>query len=75
MNYVEYKVVDVVGGWARGRSWVNGGVALDLGKCMKDERGSTSEGVLEEVLYWEKHIKGKALQKESNNELCQIEGC
>ena len=24
MNFVEYKVVDVAGGWARGRSWVKG---------------------------------------------------
>ena len=24
MNYVEYKVVDVVGGWARDGSWVEG---------------------------------------------------
>ena len=39
------------------------------------ERGSASEGVLGEVLYWGKCIKGKALQKESDNELCLIEGC
>ena len=46
------------------------GGASDLGRCMKDERGSTSEGVLEEVIYWGEHIKGKVLWKESNNELC-----
>ena len=58
------QVVDAVGGWARGRS---------LGKCIEGrhlrlgeahERGSTLEGVLEGVLYWGKHFKGKVLQKE-----------
>ena len=62
----------MVGGWARGRSWVKGRY-LRLGEV--HETGSASEGVLEEVLYWGKHIKGKVLRKESDNELCQIEGC
>ena len=39
------------------------------------EKGSTLEGVLGEVLYWGKCIEGKALWKESDNELCQIDGC
>ena len=56
--------------------WVGGpesdlgvdGRHLGLGEAC--ERGSTSEGVFEEVLYWGKCIEGKALRKESNNELC-----
>ena len=72
MNYIEQKVVDVVGGRARGRSWVKGR-HLRLGEA--HERGNASEGVLEEVLYWGKHIKEKVLQKESDNESHQIEGC
>ena len=62
--------------------WWVGGPEMDLGinrRCLRlveaHERGSTLEGVLGEVLYWGKHIEGKVLQKESNNELCQIEGC
>ena len=50
----------------------DGGLRGDLGKCMKEE---ALEGELEEVLYWVKHIKGKALWRESDNELHQIEGC
>ena len=72
MNYIKYKVLDVVGGWARGGSWVKGS-HLGLGEV--HERGSASERVLEEVLYWVKCIKEKVLWKESDNELCQIEGC
>ena len=72
MNYIKQKVVHVVSGWARGRSWVDRR-CLRLGEV--HERGSTLEGVLGEVHYWGKCIKGKALWKESDNELCQIEGC
>ena len=57
--------------------WVGGpeadhglrGGTLDLGKCMKDERGSASEGVIGEVLCWGKHIEWKVLWNESDNEL------
>ena len=59
MNYIKYKVVDVVGGWARGESWIKGR-HLRLGEV--HERGSGLEGVLEEVIYWRKCIKEKALQ-------------
>ena len=54
------------GGWARGGSWVNG---RHLGLGEVHERGSALEGVLGEVLYWGKCIEGKALWKESDNEL------
>ena len=55
--------------------WVGGpesdlgvdGRRLGLGEV--HEMGSASEGVLEEVLYWGKCIRGKALWKESDNEL------
>ena len=57
---------------ARGGSWVDGR-HLRLGEV--HESGSALEGVLGEVLYWGEHIEGKALWKESDNELCQIEGC
>ena len=43
MNYVEYKIVDVGGPEA---DLGSRGGALDLGKCMKDERGSNSEEYL-----------------------------
>ena len=68
MNYIEQKVVDVVGGWARGGSLVDG---RHLRLREVHEKGSALEGVLGEVLYCllGKQIKGKALQKESDNEL------
>ena len=62
MNYIDYKVVDVVGGWARGRSWVDGR-HLRLGEV--HERGSASEGVLGEVLYC---LLGEAHQREGTLE-------
>ena len=56
--------------------WWVGGPESDLGvngRCLRrgevHGRGSASEGVLEEEFYWGKHIEGKVLQKESNNEL------
>ena len=62
--------------------WWVGGPESDLGVNGRHlglgevhERGSALEGVLEGVLYSGKHIEGKPLQKESDNELCQIEGC
>ena len=65
----------MVGGWARGGSWGKCVKGRHLGLGEAHERGSTLEGVPEEVLYWEKHIKGKVLQKESDNEVHQVEGC
>ena len=62
----------MVGGWVRGGSWVNRR-CLGLGEA--HESGSALEGVLGEVLYWGKHIERKVLQKESDNELCLIDGC
>ena len=62
--------------------WWVGGPESDLGVDRRHlrlqevhERGSALEGVLEEVLYRGKHIEGKVLLKESDNELHQIEGC